>query len=97
MNIYILSDSQAAIETPYNSKIHSRLFWDCHRSLTILAELNKILLVCIPEHNGIDGSETADKLAEMVSLFPFIGPETACSISGKVTGTGLLGNTKKHW
>lgn len=35
-------------------------------------------------HMGIDGNETADQLAEMGSLCPYVGPESACSIFERV-------------
>jgi hypothetical protein len=44
-NIYILSDSQAAIKALDNCKISSKLVWYCHQSLMILAERNKVYLL----------------------------------------------------
>jgi predicted transcriptional regulator len=38
-NIYILSDSQAAIKALGSFQINSRLVWDCYQSLVKLAEL----------------------------------------------------------
>jgi ribonuclease HI len=35
-------------------------------------------------HRGIEGNETADKLARLRSECPFIGPETACGISAGI-------------
>jgi hypothetical protein len=54
-NIYILSDSQAAIKTLQNCKIYSKLVWDCHQSLMILAESNKVMWV--PGQKGIEGKK----------------------------------------
>jgi hypothetical protein len=41
-NIYILSGSQAAIKARVNCKINSKLSWDCHQSLMMLAERNNV-------------------------------------------------------
>jgi hypothetical protein len=60
-NIYILSDSQAAIKA-LNVKINSKLVWDCHQSLVRLAEHNRIQLLWVPGHIGI---EVADQLARI--------------------------------
>jgi hypothetical protein len=39
-NIYILSESQAAIKTPDSFQINSKLVWDCHQFLVKLAKHN---------------------------------------------------------
>jgi ribonuclease HI len=85
-NIYILSDSQAAIKALDSCKIvrSRRLVWDCFQSLMTLAVRNKVYLMWVLGHKGIYGNKTADQLAKMGSLRPFIGPEPACGISGNV-------------
>jgi ribonuclease HI len=83
-NICILSDSQAAIKALDSYQINSKLVWDCHQSLAKLAEHNRIQLVLVPGHMGIDGNEIADQLAKQGSSHPFIGPEPALGISAKV-------------
>jgi ribonuclease HI len=55
-NIYILSDSQAAITALDSFQINSKLDWDCHQSLVKLAEHDRIQLVWVPGHMGIDGN-----------------------------------------
>ena len=59
-NIYILSDSQAAIKALNNFHINSKLEWDCHQSLVKLTERNRVQLVRVPGNMGIDGNEIAD-------------------------------------
>jgi ribonuclease HI len=55
-NIYILSDSQAAIKAFDKRQITSKLVWDCHQSLTQLARHNRVQLISVPEHEGIVGN-----------------------------------------
>jgi hypothetical protein len=49
MNIYILSDSQAAIKALGKHQITSKLVWDCHQSLIQLAKHNRVQLICVPK------------------------------------------------
>jgi ribonuclease HI len=50
----------------------------------ILDESNKVHLMWVPGHKGIESNEIADQLARRGSLHPFIGPEPACGISKTV-------------
>jgi ribonuclease HI len=63
-NIYILSDTQAAIKVLGKYQITSKLVWDCHQSLVQLARHNRVQLIGVPEHEVIAGNETADHLAK---------------------------------
>jgi ribonuclease HI len=58
-----------------------KLVWNCHQLFIQLAEHNRVQLIWVSGHEGIDGNETADQLARTGSEHPFIGPETACGIS----------------
>jgi ribonuclease HI len=80
-NIYILSDSQAAIKALGKHQITSKLVWDCHQSLIQLTKYNRVQLIWVPGHEGIDCNETADQLARTGSEYPFTGPEAAFGIS----------------
>jgi hypothetical protein len=80
-NTYILSESQAAIKALDKHQTTSKLVWDCHQSLIQLAKHNRVQLIWVSGHEGINGNETADQLARTVSEHPFIGPEPACGIS----------------
>jgi ribonuclease HI len=95
-NIYILCDSQAAIKALNNFCINSKLVWDCHQSLVRLAEHNRVQLIWVPGHMGIDGNEKADQLARQGSSCPFIRPEPALGISAKIAREVIRGwtNTK---
>jgi hypothetical protein len=64
----------------------------------ILAECSKVYLVWVSEHTGIDGK---DQLAKIGSVHQFIGPESICSISGRVAGQTIVDwiarEHQKHW
>jgi ribonuclease HI len=90
-NIYILSDSQAAIKALNNFQINSKLVWDCHQSLMRLAQHNRVQLIWVLGHMGIDGNEMADRLARQGSSRPFIGPEPALGISTKIAREVIRG------
>jgi hypothetical protein len=100
-NICILSDSQAAIKALDKHHITSKLVWNCHQSLTQLAEHIRVQVIWMPGHEGIVGNETADQLARIGSEHPFTGPEPACIISTgvakKVVRACMNRNHKKHW
>jgi ribonuclease HI len=83
-NIYILSDSQVAIKALDSFQINCKLVWDCHQSLVKVAEHNRIQLVWVPGHMGIDGNEITDQLARQGFSHPLIGPEPALGISANV-------------
>jgi ribonuclease HI len=91
-NIYILSDSQAAIKALDSYQINSKLVWDCHQSLIQLAEHNRVQLKWVPGDAGIEGNEIADQLAKLGSECPFIGPEPACGIS-----VGIAKRAVRDW
>ena len=96
-NIYILSDSQAAIKALNNFQINSKLVWDCDQSLVRLAEHNRVQLIWVLGHMGIDGNEMADQLARQGSSHPFIGPYPALGISAKIAREVIRGWTnRKH-
>jgi ribonuclease HI len=62
-NIYILSDSQAAVKALRNHWITSQLVWDCHQSLMQLAEHNRVQLIWVSDLEGTDDKEMAAQLA----------------------------------
>jgi hypothetical protein len=66
-NIYILSDSQAAIKALDNYQIISKLVWDCHQSLLQLAKYNRVQLIWVSGHESIAGNENAAQLAKFGS------------------------------
>ena len=69
-NIYILSDSQAALESLDSLQINFKLVWDCHQYLLKLAEHNRIQLVWVPRHMAINENEITDELTRQGSSHP---------------------------
>ena len=60
---YILFDSQVAIKALKNFEISYKLVWDCYQSLVKLAEYDRIQMIWVPGHTGIDRNEMAAQLA----------------------------------
>lgn len=59
-NIYILSYSLVAFKWLNNLQIDSQIIWDCFQSLAKLAEHDRVQLIYVPGHMGIEGIEIAD-------------------------------------
>lgn len=95
-NIPSLSGSKATIKALDSSKVNSKLAWDCHQSPQKIAEHNRVQMIWVPGYRRIEGNVTADRLAKTGSAHPFIGPELACNILGRLhsrlTGTGCAEN-----
>ncbi|XP_071037911.1 uncharacterized protein [Parasteatoda tepidariorum] len=51
---------------------------------------NKIILISVPRHMGINGNERADELAKQGSFFNLIGTEPFCGINMKATKKAVL-------
>jgi hypothetical protein len=99
-NIYFFF-RQAAIKALDSFQIYFNLVWDCLQSLVKLAEHNRIQMVWVPGHMGINGQEITDKLARQGSSHPLIGPEPVLGVSTKVA-RGMIRDwtsvkPKEHW
>lgn len=74
-NIFILSDSQAAIKSLISYEIKSKLVLECQAELNKLALNNKVTIEWVPGHKGYEGNEKADELAKRGADSPLTGPE----------------------
>ena len=74
-NMYIISDSESALKSLIKVEVTSKLVWDCIQSLNFIAiKKNKITLMWVPAHNGIDGNEETDTLAKKGTQMQVHGP-----------------------
>jgi ribonuclease HI len=67
-DIFIASDSQAALRSLEACKIRSKSTLDCIQTLNRLTSTNNVKLVWVPGHSGIDGNEMADQLAKSAAV-----------------------------
>jgi ribonuclease HI len=73
--VYILSDSQAVLKALCAYGVDSTLILDCIHKLNLLGRWNRVRLVWVPGHVGVEGNEKADMLARQGSESLFVGPE----------------------
>lgn len=88
-NIYIFSDSQAALKAVCTFECYSKLVWECITLLKELAGRNTVKLFWVPGHCGIAGNEIADQLAREGSLGALYGPEPFCGVSSSALSMEL--------
>lgn len=75
-----MSDSQAALKALNSYVVSSKLVWECAGTIRQLARHNKVTLMWVPGHEGVEGNELADKLARKGAASSFIGPEPFCGV-----------------
>ncbi|XP_028161440.1 uncharacterized protein LOC114353581 [Ostrinia furnacalis] len=80
-DIYILSDSQAALKAIASVRVGSRLVLEAILALNKLGRHNRVTLMWVPGHTGIEGNERADSLARQGSEAAPIGPEPIVPLS----------------
>lgn len=79
--VFVCSDSQAALRALEASKVSSRLVNQCRVMLTKLAVQNSVKLIWVPGHMGLEGNEKADELAREAAEMVPVGPEPFIPIS----------------
>lgn len=93
--ICIITDSQASLKALQGNKVTSELVWECQKELRTLAEHNKVTLLWVRGHSGIEGNIKADELARKGSSTLYTGPEPALGVT-KTTARGHIRNWIKN-
>jgi hypothetical protein len=57
------------------------LVWNCFQLLLELKEQNKVKLIWVSGHSGVESNEKADQLAKLGADEPLLGPEPFCGIT----------------
>jgi hypothetical protein len=79
--IYICSDSQAALWALEATRITSKLVWEYWQAICTLSNGNKKTFLWVPGHSGIQGNKDADVLVRKASGNSFLSPEPIILIS----------------
>ncbi|XP_015189585.1 PREDICTED: uncharacterized protein LOC107073450 [Polistes dominula] len=64
-HIYICSDSHSALSLVHSTVVKSGLVKDCVDLLTRLGSVNRVRLLWVPDHSGVQGNERAHELARL--------------------------------
>lgn len=80
-NIFVFSDSQAALKALANPCVSSYLVRECKDFINLIGSCNNISLAWVPGHQGIVGNEIADELARKGSNERLLGPEPSFGLS----------------
>ncbi|XP_015178751.1 PREDICTED: uncharacterized protein LOC107067612 [Polistes dominula] len=91
-HIYICSDSHAALRLVHSTVVKSGLVKDCVDLLTLPSRVNRVKLLWVPGHSGVQGNERAHELARLGASRH--DPTNRCHIS--VSG-GLMRRRTKKW
>ena len=78
--ISFFSDSLVCLKSLTKSRV-TNLTTECFQTLNKLARHRSVTLLWVPGHKGIEGNETADKLAREGSSEDFIGPLPSIPVS----------------
>ena len=79
--IFILSDSQAALQALACPKVKQVLIGNCINNLNTLSQNNQVTLMWVPGHSDIEGNEEADTLAKTGAHKEWELPEPAIPVS----------------
>ncbi|XP_018798969.1 PREDICTED: uncharacterized protein LOC108975122 [Bactrocera latifrons] len=99
--IAILRDSQAALKAISSYETKSLLVEECVEWLNRLSLCNRVHLIWVPGHKGVEGNEKADELAGTAAASKMLGPEPYIAV-GPYTFKELLRTEdrverERHW
>ncbi|XP_049315637.1 uncharacterized protein LOC125779115 [Bactrocera dorsalis] len=99
--IAILSDSQAALKAILSYETKSLLVEECIERLNRLSLCNRVHLIWVPGHKGVEGNEKADELARTAAASKMLRPEPYIAV-GPHTLKELLRteereDRERHW
>jgi hypothetical protein len=84
VRIFIFSDSQAALKALNSFFIKSKLVWKCFQLFLELAEQNKVKLIWVPVHSGVEGNERKSRPTSKIGADePLLGLQPFCGIMKK--------------
>jgi ribonuclease HI len=95
-DVVIYSDSRSALRALSSCKFSARSVLKSRLALETLAERNKVSLMWVPGHSGIEGNEKADVLARAGSNADFVGPEPALGGHAKLVSEAIKRRTRKE-
>jgi hypothetical protein len=78
--IYIFSHSQAALQALESSRETSQLVWECQQAVCAQSNRNKVMLLWVPGHSGVQDNEDTDALATKGLSNLFLSSEPAIPI-----------------
>jgi ribonuclease HI len=88
-DIKICSDSRAVLDALRKGTFVSRLILECWDALRRVSVFNRVSLLWVPGHSGIEGNERADGLAREASRVGLVGPWPGVPITFQFL-TGLI-------
>lgn len=74
-HVVICSDSRVSLPQLQRHETTSRLTWECHVALNVMANRCRVTLMWVPGHEGIEGNERADRVAKKAAESKPVGPQ----------------------
>lgn len=74
-DVCIFSDSESMIKALMSPVVTSKLVKECKEYLNEVGQTNKITIVWVPGHSGVEGNELADEMARTGSSSLACGPD----------------------
>lgn len=91
-SIYLFTDRQAVLKTLRSFTMESKLAWNYLGVLNKLWGRNKVIIMRVPGHSGVEENENAGELAKQGTNCCFVGPETIFS-----TPKSYFTSTVRQW